>query len=194
MIRKKKEGRDSKARPHHTKGKRSRKEGKIKTHLLLTLLSLLARIREPSPSPVFSLPLRHQNPTEPQPQQPRPPPLPSFENIPAAGAREQPSSLLTRPSPTKKRRNRREKHSNLSRWLVLVLTIFIERRGHEACNPTPTRRSPGRKLTAGYSSWLERARHPPPAIQPGFACFGSAGCDGSRRWLRSEAMMWNFWI
>ncbi|KAJ6751733.1 hypothetical protein OIU85_002182 [Salix viminalis] len=173
MIRKKKEGRDSKARPHHTKGKRSRKEGKIKTHLLLTLLSLLARIREPSPNPVLF-------PSSPPPKTDRtaahnnldlPPPL--FENIPATGAREQPSSQLTRPSPTKKRRNRREKHSNLSRWLVLVLTIFIERRGHEACNPTPTRRNPGRKLTAGYSSWLERARHPPPALQLGFACFGS---------------------
>ena len=118
MIRKKKEGRDSKARPHHTKGKRSRKEGEKKTHLLLTLLlSLPVRIREPSNDPVFFLPLfpylpplRLQKPTEPQPQQPRPPP-PLVENIPATGAHEQSSSLLTRPSSRHLRRRRGETES-----------------------------------------------------------------------------------
>lgn len=187
---KKEEGQDSKSTS--TPLKRNKRQGrKKKTHLLLTLLLYLsARIRRTttqtrlfSSSPPFlfstsSPPTTSINATKTdRTAAPTTTTLPllSSETDPATAAHEQPSSLLPRPSSRHLRQRREEtegKSTPISpRRLVLILTTSIVGRGHEACDPPPTRRHPERKLTAGDSTWLERASHPPPALQLGFDCF-----------------------
>lgn len=190
---KEKEGQDSKSTS--TPLKRNERQGrKKKTHLLLTLLLYLsARIRRTTTQtrlfssslplfPSYSPPPLRQQPalTPPKTDRAAAPttttlPLLSSETDPATTAHEQPSSLLPRPSSRHLRQRREEtegKSTPISpRRLVLILTTSIVGRGHEAYNPPPTRRHPERKLIAGDSTWLERASHPPPALQLGFDCF-----------------------